>query len=196
LNPKWKGKIVSLAPTDFGIGAPLQFMYYHPELGPEYIRKFFGGMDLTFSRDNRQMTDWLASGKFAICLGCRGTDRAKRQGLPVESFNDNGWKEGGYFTVGGGSLSLINRAQHPNAAKVFINWFLSREGQTAAQRLLNPDSAPSSLRLDVPKENVPEENRLVEGGKYFDVTRPEYADMTPIFKLVREIMQAREKKVE
>ena len=191
LHPRWKGKIVSLAPSDFGVGALLQFMYYHPALGPDFIRKFFGGMEMTFSRDNRQMTDWLGSGKFAICVGCRGTDRARRQGLPVGSFDDSGWKEGGYFTVGGGSLSLINNAPHPHAARVFANWFLSREGQMAAQKLLNPDSPPSSLRLDVPKNEIPEENRLIVGGSYFDVTRPEYADMAPIFKLVREVVEAR-----
>ncbi len=35
---------------------------------------------------------------------------------------------------------------------------------------------------------------MVEGKKYLDVTRPEVADMEPIFKLAREIMKARQQK--
>ena len=39
LNPKWKGKMASLDPTTFGMGAALQFFYYHPELGPPFLKK-------------------------------------------------------------------------------------------------------------------------------------------------------------
>ena len=35
--PKWKGKYVSQDPLSTGLGGGLQFMYYHPELGPEFI---------------------------------------------------------------------------------------------------------------------------------------------------------------
>ncbi|MGB7951466.1 MAG: extracellular solute-binding protein, partial [Candidatus Binatia bacterium] len=125
-NPRWKGKIVSLDPRDGGLGATMQFFYYNPAIGPEFIRKFFGGMDIQFAKNFRQMTDWLAQAKFAICMGCKDSMKAKNQGLPVEDFDTTRWKEGSSFSAGGGSLSLLNQAPHPNAAKVFINWFLSR----------------------------------------------------------------------
>ncbi|HSK30140.1 MAG TPA: hypothetical protein VLA17_09265, partial [Candidatus Limnocylindria bacterium] len=54
-NPKWKGKIVALDPRDGGLGATLQFFYYNPEIGPEFIKKFFGGMDIQFAKNFRQM---------------------------------------------------------------------------------------------------------------------------------------------
>jgi len=38
------------------------------------------------------------------------------------------------------------------------------------------------------------ENRLVEGRKCLDVAGAEFTNMTPIFKLAREIMQAREQR--
>jgi iron(III) transport system substrate-binding protein len=193
-NPKWKGKIVALDPRDTGLGATMQFLYFQPELGPEFVRKFFGAMDITFSKNFRQMTDWLAQGKFAICMGCKDSLRAKGQGLPVDDFVTNMWKEGGSFSTGGGSISLLNQAPHPNAAKVFINWFLSRKGQMALQKLGDPDDPPNSRRIDIPKEDVPMDSRLHEGGKYFDVVRPEFADMKPIFDLAKEIMQANERK--
>jgi iron(III) transport system substrate-binding protein len=196
LNPKWKGKIVSLDPRLTGLGQTMQFFYFHPELGPEFVKKFFGTMEMTFSREFRQMTDWMAQGKFAICVGCKDTDRAKHQGLPVDGFDNSLWKEGGAFSTGGGSLSLVNRAPHPNAAKVLINWLLSRKGQIAMQKLADVDDPPNSRRVDVPKDDVPPENQLVEGRRYLDVGRPEWQDLTPIFQLAKEVMGAKEGKKE
>jgi iron(III) transport system substrate-binding protein len=193
-NPKWKGKIVSLDPRDTGLGATMQFFYYNPEIGPEFMKKFFGAMDIQYAKNFRQMTDWLAQGKYAICMGCKDSLRAKGQGLPVDDFDTNKWKEGSSFSSGGGSLSMLNQAPHPNAAKVFINWFLSRKGQIALQKLGDPDDPPNSRRIDIPKDDVPMEARLQPGVKYFDVVKPEYGDMKSIFDLAKEIMAANEAK--
>lgn len=189
-NPKWKGKIVALDPRDGGLGATLQFFYYNPEIGPEFIRKFFGAMDIQFAKNFRQMTDWLGQGRFAVCMGCKDSLRAKNQGLPVDDFDTTRWKEGSSFSAGGGSLSLLNKAPHPNAAKVFINWFLSRKGQLALQKLGDADDPPNSRRIDIPKDDVPPGNRLAPEGKYFDVVKPAYADLKPIADLAKEVMAA------
>jgi iron(III) transport system substrate-binding protein len=198
LNPKWKGKIVSQDPSGTGLGASLIFFYYNPELGPEFLRRLFGTMDVTYSRDRRQITDWLAQGRYAICLGCRDAPRAKKQGLPVDEIDAGEWKEGVSLTTGGGSLSYIKGAPHPNAARVFVNWFLSRKGQIALQRHkdLYGEDPPNSRRIDIPKEDLPAESRLVKGRKYLDVSRADWQDMTPIFKLVKETMKAKEQKKE
>jgi ABC-type Fe3+ transport system substrate-binding protein len=50
-----------------------------------------------------------------------------QQGLPVGQIP--GLKEGGTLSSSGGTLSLLQNAPHPNAAKGFVNWLLSREGQ-------------------------------------------------------------------
>lgn len=119
--PKWKGKYVSQDPMGTGLGASMQFFYYHSELGAEYIRRLFGDMQPTFGRDRRQITDWLAQGRYALCVGCRDTARAKSQGLPVDELDNVDWKEGVQLTSGGGSMSLIKGGPNPNAAKVFVN---------------------------------------------------------------------------
>jgi iron(III) transport system substrate-binding protein len=188
LHPRWRGKIVSLDPRDTGLGATMQFYYYSPDLGPEFMRKFFGGMDITYVKDFRQMTDWLARGKFAICMGCKDSMKAKNQGLPVDDFDTNRWKEGSSFSAGGGSMGLMNQAPHPNAAKVFINWFLSRKGQIALQKLGDVDDPANSRRIDIPKDDLPPDARMQPGVKYFDVVKPEYGDMKPIFDLAKQIM--------
>jgi iron(III) transport system substrate-binding protein len=192
--PMWKGKYVSQDPLSTGLGGGLQFYYYHPELGAEFVKRLFGDMQPTIGRDRRQITDWLAQGKFALCVGCRETNRAKSQGLPVDELDNVSWKEGVQLTSGGGSMSLIKGAPHPNAAKVFINWFLSRRGQIALQKHndLYGEDPPNSRRIDIPKDMLMPVNRMMPGKKYFDVSDPKYADMTPIFKLVKEIMRDRD----
>ncbi len=69
LNPKWKGKIITLDPTWGGpVSSPLRFMYNHPDLGPKYLKRLFTEMDITASRKTRQIADWLARGKFPLSL--------------------------------------------------------------------------------------------------------------------------------
>jgi iron(III) transport system substrate-binding protein len=190
LNPKWKGKIASLDPTTFGMGAALQFFYYHPELGPTFLKKLYGEMQITISRDPRQMTDWLSTGKYPLCIRCNAgseVGKAVQQQLPIGYLDSEDWKEGGSSSAAGGTLGIPTRAPHPNAAKVFINWLLSREGQIALQKLGRPD-AHNSRRIDIPKDDVDPYNRLDPGKKYFDLAKPEYQDLTPIFKLIKEVL--------
>ena len=190
VNPKWKGKMASLDPTSFGMGATLQFFYFHPDLGPAFLKKLYGEMQVTVSRDPRQMTDWLAAGKFSLCIRCNAgaeVGKALEQKLPIGYLDTEDWKEGGSSSAAGGTLGLANRAPHPNAAKLFINWLLSREGQSALQRFGRPD-AHNSRRIDIPKDEVDAFNRLDPAKKYFDLAKPEYQDLTPIFKLVKEVL--------
>jgi iron(III) transport system substrate-binding protein len=190
VNPKWKSKITALDPTSFGMGATLQFFYYNPELGPPFIKKLYGEMQLALSRDARQMTDWLSTGKFSLCIRCNAgseVGKAVQQKLPIGYLDTEDWKEGGSSSAAGGTLALADRAPHPNAAKLFINWFLSREGQIALQKFGRPD-AHNSRRIDIPKDEVDAYNRLDENKKYFDLAKPEYQDLAPIIKLVKEVL--------
>jgi len=189
VNPKWKGKITSRDPTVPGeIGASLRFFYYNPELGPEYLRKLFGEMNVTLFRGITQGADWLASGKYAFCFFCPDVDVAKTQGLPVDT--PPPLKEGAPISSALGSLAFMNNAPHPYAAKVFINWLLSREGQTALQREVNQTKrgTVNSLRIDIPKDDVPPENRRVEGVKYVFTTRPDWMDMKPIDEIIKKAL--------
>jgi iron(III) transport system substrate-binding protein len=189
LNPKWKGRMVVPEPLTGGTQEPLQFMYHHKELGPEYVRRFLTEMDLGVSRDMRQLLDWVAHGKYAMSA-LQNTDRirlwdAKKQGLPVNAFETDKFKEGGLVGSGGGNIALINRAPHPSAAKVFINWFLSREGQIAYQKLAQ--GGRNSLRIDIPKDDVPLHARIKPGGKYTLSDDVGYSDLESVRRLVLEI---------
>jgi ABC-type Fe3+ transport system substrate-binding protein len=56
-------------------------------------------------------------------------------------------------TGSGCCISVFAAAPHPNAAKLFVNWFLTREGQTVMHETI-PNLAVSSLREDVPQGQV------------------------------------------
>jgi iron(III) transport system substrate-binding protein len=195
LNSKWKGRIAARDIRAPGPGtgtANLRVFYYNAKLGPEFIRRLFSETDLTLFRDRRQGVDWLATGKFPICIFCTRSDvgTAKLQGLPVEEFGP--MKEGMGMTSSSGNIGLLNRAPHPNAAKVFVNWFLSREGQLTLQREYTKHkvTASNSLRIDIPKDMLPPDERLEEGVEYIEVESPERMSMEPILKVYNEALRA------
>ena len=169
LNPKWKGKILLYERTGVGSPSVVRF-YYNAQLGPDFLRRLLSETDLTVSQDRRQSSDWLASGKFPICIDCGDTDRAKQQGLPVDEFPHASLKEASYeiSTSGNSGLALINDAPNPNAARVFVNWFLSRNGQSIWQTVMNTKvQEPSdSMRTDIRKDSVAAPARREEGRKY------------------------------
>jgi len=197
LQPKWKGKILSRDPKISGsqrIG--LRGFYHTPELGPEFIRRLYGEMNVAVTQELRQTTDWLANGKFAICFFCSEILRAKSQGLPVDEFPTARWKESRAISAGNiGSLALPSQPPHPHAARLFANWLLSREGQIAFQRAANtPFNSEESMRIDIPKDMIPAEIRRIDGVKYFLADRPEFMDMAPIYELVdKALAQSRKK---
>lgn len=191
LNPKWKGKIIS---RDIRVAGPgsgnARLFYYLPDVGPSFIRKLYSEMDVTLFRDYRQSADWLAVGKAAICFFCE-VDVSKQQGLPVDTFGPGVFKEGAGLVQQFGTLGLVNRAPHPNAAKVFINWLLSRRGQIALQKnMLKTENPTDSLRIDIPKDEIPILQRRFEGVKYLDTSRPEWQEMKPILDVMNEALKA------
>ncbi len=191
LGPKWKGKIISRDVRVPGPGSGnARLFYYLPDVGPSFIRKLYGEMDTTLFRDYRQGSDWLAVGKAAICFFCE-VDVSKQQGLPVDTFGPGVFKEGAGLVQQFGTLGLVNRAPHPNAAKVFINWLLSRRGQIALQKnMLKTENPTDSLRIDVPKDEIPILQRRFEGVKYLDTSRPEWQEMKPILEVMNEALKA------
>ncbi len=194
LNPKWKGRILLYERVGVGSPSVVRF-YYNAQLGPDFLRRLLTEMDLTVSQDRRQSSDWLASGKFPICIDCGDTDRAKQQGLPVDEFPHANLKEAGYeiSTSGNSGLALVNNASNPNAARVFANWFLSREGQTVWQAVMNTKvlEPSDSMRIDIPKDKVAAPARREEGRKY-RVTG--FLDPDPPEKLFRELLSKDKRK--
>lgn len=189
LNPKWKAKIVAIAPTESAGG--WRTLYYKPGVGAEFLQRLFGEMDVMFSREDRQAADWLAVGKASLGLFVSAIPEAKRQGLPVDEFRDSSFKEPPSLDSGpNGTIALMKQAPHPNAAKIFINWFLSRQGQTIYQEIMNsPTDQVESMREDISKEPIPAAYRRRAGVEYVPMFLPARMDAAPIIKLFKETVK-------
>ncbi|MBM4297946.1 MAG: hypothetical protein FJ143_09425 [Deltaproteobacteria bacterium] len=187
LKPKWKGKIAAMEPKlpGFPMGL-LQFAYYHPDLGGKFLRQLFGEMDITLSRDSRQLVDWLAVGKFAIAIAPSASDvqAAMKPGLPLARFEPRAFKEGIYMRATQGSISLLNRLPHPQAAKVFVNWLLSRDGQTHYQNHFTRIDPIFSLRDDISVDPAVEPYRPKPGDKFMPVYLPEFRELQGAYKII------------
>ncbi len=87
-------------------------------------------------------------------------------------------------------MALLNRAPHPNAATVFINWMLSRKGQTTLQDVLNSTGRVfESMREDIPKDIIPAERRRQKGVDYIMMATPVRSDNVAPAKLLKQIIR-------
>jgi iron(III) transport system substrate-binding protein len=189
LQPKWRGKLLGQDPRGAALSTPVLILYHRAGLGAEFLRRLYTETDITLFRDRRQGTNWLATGKFSVCHLCRDIDKAAKQGLPVEDISPDKLKEGGSIGGGGSSvLALINRAPHPNAAKLFINWYLSRQGQALWQQVMNVKEveASDSMRIDIAKDDVLPDGKRSPGREYQVIG---FLDPEPVQKLLQEILK-------
>jgi iron(III) transport system substrate-binding protein len=143
LNPKWKGKIGFFEPRIPSAGQGL-WGFLMKIKGKEFLQKL-AEQNLFISRDGKQLADGLAKGTLVIGLGLsqRFVDPYVNAGLPIKPLMSI--KEGLGGSNGFGTVAVMKNAPHPNAAKVYINWLLGKEGQDLYSRALTQ----GTRRLDV-----------------------------------------------
>ncbi len=127
----------------------------------EFLRQF-AQTDPAILRDTRLQVEWVARGKYPLAVAPRmeNTDEFVRKGAPIA------WvkvAEGGLISAGSSSLGIINRPAHPNAVKVFLNWLLTREGQTVLAKAYGYPSA----RIDVPTDGIDTSGLPSPGEKFY-----------------------------
>ncbi len=152
LNPKWSGKIVSDDPEKAGPGQALfTFFYLHPGLGPDFIRAL-ARCNITFVKNYAQQADMVGQGRFSIGIAFSDATVEERikKGVPLLILDPRKIKEGTHVSPASGGLSVFSRAPHPNATKIYVNWLLSKEGQTNYIRAAGYVSA----RLDTPTDHA------------------------------------------
>lgn len=169
LNPKWKGKIVIDDPTVAGSGLKI-FAYLGSIVFNMDYWKEFAKLEPAIARDKRLPVEWLAKGKYSIGMALTpGTiNDFIEAGAPIKFVPT---KEGTYLTSGSGVAVIINRAPHPNAVKVYVNWLLSREGQT----LFSEATGSQSARVDVPTSHLAAHATRQSGVNYFLSDTEEFA---------------------
>jgi iron(III) transport system substrate-binding protein len=177
LDPRWKGKIAFRDPRLAGGGlASATFMYTTQSLGKDYLTQLFK-QDIVISSDDQQLVDWVARGQYPIIIGPSDTlvNQYIAKGLPVRDLDSARMKEGAYYTSGNGSLVTVHNPPHPNALKVYLDYLLSKEGQTD---WVKSQGFPS-LRQDVPTDNVQELLIPKPGVTYQENSSEPYVKLQP-----------------
>lgn len=143
LHERLKNRIGMLDPRTAGSGAST-WSYLREIKGEEYLKRLVA-QKLAISRDQRVLAEILAKGKVSLVLGLTYYSYAPfvKAGLPVAPVPAP--KEGMYVSGGSGHLVVLKNAPHPHAARVFLNWFLGREGQEVYGRAMRQ----ATRRLDV-----------------------------------------------
>lgn len=134
LDPKWKGRIVILDPRSPGSGES-NWAFLLRIKGEQFLAKL-AAQEMMVGRNLRQLGEQVARGKSAISIGVSYYTYLPfiKAGLPVRPISNI--SEGYYAGTGSGNLAVLKNPPHPNAAKVFVNWLLSKEGQTAVTKAL------------------------------------------------------------
>lgn len=168
LNPKWKGKISTEDPRlDSGNGGNTAARFYK-QLGADFVKALYIGQKPTVSRDRRQFTDWLARGTHPICLSCREDDvrHLRQEGYNlIKIYNLKGLVTS--VNTSPFLVAVANKAPHPNAARVFLNWMAGKEGL----EIYSKGFGAATLRTDVDESFL--DQRLIPDPK---VDYPDTAD--------------------
>jgi iron(III) transport system substrate-binding protein len=164
LKPEYRGRLVSYDPLIAG-AATNQSAELYLKLGPEFVRRLYVDQEPFITRDHRQTADLLARGTYPIALSLQQQEvgRLQGEGFPVR-YIPNPPESPDSVTAGFGHLGLLDHAPHPNAAKLFVNWLLSQEGQQLWQNA----QLQVSVRNDLDDSNIPTDWLPKPGVDYFD----------------------------
>ncbi len=190
LNPKWKGKISAFDPTLRGMGSNTAARMYK-QFGGEFVKRLYIAQKPVLSNNKRQLGDWLARGTYPISvdLGISEVKRLQQEGFPIVTIKSQPVGDTpGRVTGGNGVVALMNRAPHPNAARVFVNWIASKEGLEVLARAYL--SAPT--RNDIDESFLNPEEIPQPGLNYFDSYRWDFTlEREKIWRRVVELLKAR-----
>lgn len=174
LEPQWSEKL-AIDPEDIEWYANLKKIW-----GEEKARKFFSGLSkqkVVIRRGRALQTDLLAAGEIAVLVNNYHhiAVRVKQRGGPVE------WLAMDPVITAVGPIAINRLAPQPNAARVFVDFCLSKEGQQilvqqgrTSGRLdvnLNPLSEFKGVRV------IPSDLKL---GKTYVEARNEYENLMGI----------------
>lgn len=176
LDPKWKGKL-GFDPRDVEWYANLKKIW-----GADKTRRFFLGLkgqEVNLRQGRALLTELLGAGEFAILVNnyLQNAVEAKEKGSPID------WLALDPVIEGAGTMAINRHAPHPNAARFFVDFCLSKEGQEIIVR-----SGRTSARPDVkgnPIEQiknariVPSDLRL---GKLYKEALTELAELLGVVK--------------
>ncbi|MBI4334914.1 MAG: extracellular solute-binding protein [Chloroflexi bacterium] len=188
LKPQYKGKIAmgdpSLTGSPNALFGHLALTLWNQQKASDFLRRLVIDQEAVVTQEHRMVTEWVARGKYTVGLAAETASQAEfmKLGAPITLAQQ---KEGHFIDVAGGGLSVPKKSPHPNATAVFVNWLLTKEGQT----LFAPQGYGfPSLRKDVPTEGMPPLLLPQPGEKIFTLAEEEIIGRGQLIEVARKII--------
>ena len=143
LDPKWKGKI-GMDPEEFDwLGAMIEY------LGDEKASKLMSGLarqDIQWHKGHTQLAQLMAAGEFALSVNyAHRVDALKKQGAPID------WVRTTKPIIVNISKAVLSVSPpNPNAARLLIDYLISKEGQNEVFKNGSTPAYPGILPQDRP----------------------------------------------
>jgi len=187
LKPQYKGKITINDPTTTGAGGDfflhLTVNIWDLDQARDYLRQLVVQQEAVIERDNRIHTESVARGKYAIGLAPNDSNLSALldQGAPIDMAF---FKEGVRLGYAASVIGMPVKSSHPNAAKLFVNWLLSKEGATVFSKVYGSPS----LRNDVPTEGINPIFIRQPGEKIFPESERTLNHMQEVLKMTKQVI--------
>ena len=144
-EPKWQGKILSDDPRALGAGE-VWFEVTYEAFGRDF-HEAMAKQKPVFSRDFAQSNQRVARGEYPLYLPFNVSEFQRIRGLPIRVVVP---AEGVPYVALG--PALLKNAPHPNAARMFMNFMLERNGQ---ELIASEGFRPAVAGTPVPADLAP-----------------------------------------
>jgi iron(III) transport system substrate-binding protein len=193
LDPRLKGLIAIRDPSSGTTSGSYVLAELLKRNGPEFIRRLIIDQKPAVIENARQLNDAVLRGDYAVSLGsspdilsrCHKLGGCRQvMALPIAQM------------ISSRGVGVLRHPPHPAAARLWVNWLLSREGQQVYVREWARDQSAgaTSLRRDVAPDpahvaTIPDYAHLDRYGLYgFEAGR---ADLEAANRLVAELRATR-----
>ncbi len=169
LEPEVKGKIAWYDPRTEGPGGPF-LVLIAKVLGDEALKRILTVQDPVLVPNLNEVATALVRGRALIGMGSKPREIMvpfKNAGLDVDIRPLGNTPETAYRTTDGATLAVIRSRPHPNAARLFVNWEMSKRISALMAKITQYPSRRASVPPPDP-DNVP-----IRGAAYVDAQRDE-----------------------
>jgi len=175
LNPKWKGGLISLDTEAYGMFEGLKGAW-GKEKALDYFRKL-AAQEPVLKRGNTERVQLAAAGEYPLIIAYNQTiQRMTSRGAPID------WVALEPAVTQVNPVMIGAKAPHPNAARLFYDFIISKEGQEMLRGM---------QRIPVRKDVEPDPPRLFRGFKYVIENPEDYEDFNASVKQYLEIFKLR-----
>jgi len=149
VDPALKGKISMADPR--GGASIVTLGVLVKAYGSGFVEKLLGEQQPVITKEGRQQMDWLASGRYPVAFGLPSiafVEYAQR-GAKLDAFKEYTGLD--LASPGVGGIQMPAKLPHPNAAKLFVNWLLSKEVQAPLMKAVKLNSRRRDVAPGAPE---------------------------------------------